>query len=687
VTLGAEKLGAASETVLVRDPVVVQTTAPRFLSQNDEAHIPVFLSNLSGEGRDISVEVKIAEPIEDGLHTLGPAPVSVEAIDKSSLHLGNNQSGVVHFKLTGRALGIARLEVRAVSRGLTVGETLELPVQPSLPVVQKLKYLELKSDTTKLGGSALGSWVPGSERTTVRVTSNQYAQSFGSLDYLLHYPYGCIEQTTSSTRPLLAARRLLEEVPPQLKTGESVEQRLQAGIRRIFSMQTPSGGFAYWPGGYSPEPWGTAYATHLLLDARDAKVELAEWRLNDALDYLERATNNMESYRRYDDGWSEARTEPYLQYVLARGGRGRAGRIRALIGVIEDARKIYLTTDKQLADLYQRASLLHVSLPPRWLEVAPLDEDLFVLKAALYLAGDKKYEKELRQFDVRPIYFQRLYYWTYYSDMRKRALELAIYGDLFGPAPETRPIMDLLAKAIFEASSYAYFNTQEIAWALTALAKQLPPSTPLEASLSLHDKNLTPRRLTPKAAPSWTIRGLSQNQVALTVPKTDQPRYALLLTEGVPSKVEDVPLGDHGIDIKREYLDASGNDVDLEKVSLGDVIYVKLTLDVDRVLQNVAIVDRLPAGFEIENPRLGRGDKDLEWVRKLAPLSLDFMNLRDDRFEAFATLRPHQGTDDIVYAVRATGAGKFTAPPAQAEAMYDPEVWGRTLPANVQVQE
>ncbi len=415
----------------------------------------------------------------------------------------------------------------------------------------------------------------------VRVVTNPYAQALLGIDQLLGYPYGCIEQTTSATRPLLAARRLLEEIPPKLPANQSVDARLAAGIARIFSMQTPAGGFSYWPGSSEPNLWGTAYATHFLLDAQADKVDFSQSRLDDAVEFLERTVDGRITWEEYYR-WGDQRAEPYVQYVLARAGRGRAGRIIELLGFIDKARDYAYKANAELNKLRDAASLARVTLPINWLDVSSLDEDSYLLKAALYLTGDKRYAADLEKFDLRPIYFLRQYSWSYYSDMRYRALVLSVYGDLFGTSAKAKPLVDLLVETI-KAHPYYYFNTQELGWALTAIAKQVGPSGGnVDAKLTVGGVERTAKRATPHAAPTWTVRGLSHYaDAAITVASGSgggKPHYLLAITEGVPARAEDVPMGAHGVLITREYLDASGSAVDLAHVSLGTVIYVRLSI-------------------------------------------------------------------------------------------------------------
>jgi uncharacterized protein YfaS (alpha-2-macroglobulin family) len=100
-------------------------------------------------------------------------------------------------------------------------------------------------------------------------------------------------------------------------------------------------------------------------------------------------------------------------------------------------------------------------------------------------------------------------------------------------------------------------------------------------------------------------------------------------------------------------------------------------------MQNVALTDRVPAGFEIENPRLGRSTP-LDWARPDDQWAADYLDVRDDRITVFGALEPGQART-VVYAVRAVTAGTFTLPPAEAEAMYDPRQWARVEGGTIEV--
>src|SRR5262249_10764531 len=257
---------------------------------------------------------------------------------------------------------------------------------------------------------ALKNWVQTSETTTFWLTANPYGESFDHLKYVIHYPHGCIEQTTSSTRPLLYAADLIEQIDPNVSQRQ-IEDMILAGINRVLSMETPAGGLGYWPGATEPEEWGTAYATHMLLDAKKLNYPVPEDRLDNILTWIE---NRAAAYERGEAVGHRAyhygdKSEAYLHYLLALAGRGKKARIQKLVeGIPATA-------------------------------TGELDENRYMLMAALYIAGDRRYEGELKKPDTSPIARDRSSSYSFYSDRRRRGLVLATFFDLFGhdPAGET----------------------------------------------------------------------------------------------------------------------------------------------------------------------------------------------------------------------------------------------------------
>jgi hypothetical protein len=154
-----------------------------------------------------------------------------------------------------------------------------------------------------------------------------------------------------------------------------------------------------------------------------------------------------------------------------------------------------------------------------------------------------------------------------------------------------------------------------------------------------------------------------------------------------------VTAAEHGLTVERAYLDPDSNQP-LTQFRLGQTVKVKLTVRSPSRLAHVAVVDRLPAGFEPVLTRFqrsyGGGEEGEEsaWMRRFwwsrAETEWQNMELRDDRAQLFADVLA-AGESSHEYLARATSVGSFAAPPVTAEAMYRPEIAGRSATGSVVV--
>jgi uncharacterized protein YfaS (alpha-2-macroglobulin family) len=657
------RIGRAEAKVTVKDPLVIQVTFPRFVTQNDQLEIPVFMTNMSGGPLEVAVTLKSEHLAIPGLaapKTAAP-PLSFAGKDAGTIKIASGFSETVVFQARAQlAVGGAKLRVVAHARG-TAGafdarDEVDVPFLPAGPRERVIQKIKLEAGTLDLTAraTALKNWMPTSERSTFWMTANPFGESFEHLGYLVHYPYGCIEQTTSSTRPLLYVGSLVEQVDPELAELK-IEDMVLAGINRVFSMETPAGGFGYWPGATEPLEWATAYATDMLLDAKQRGYAVPEDRLKEVLGWID---GRVAQYERgeavHHDRWNhyDEQSEAYLHYVLARAGKGKKARILALITHLPAA-----ATGEQA-------------------------EDLYMLKAALYLAGDRRYEKDLKAVDTSPIADDRINSWSFYSDRRRRGLMLSTFFDLFKTDPAGELLATRVAESLTGQTSY-YYNTQELVWGVTGLGKwvtALAAGGTAAGTLVADGATIAPRAAKHKSNDkAWSLaRAGEYKQLTLDVPAQAAGTWLVVTSEGVRPG-GDYKVGGNGLTVARTYKDLAGTPIDPEKgdLKLGDLVFVEVQLSntSGAAIQNIALVDRLPAGFEVENPRLGRSTRP-DWIAEDQQWATDFMNLRDDHLEAFGAL-PAKAGKQLVYTVRVVTSGRFTIPPVEAGAMYDPTLWAR----------
>jgi uncharacterized protein YfaS (alpha-2-macroglobulin family) len=192
VTAAGKRTGSAEASVVVRDPIVLQTTMPRFLVDGDEVQIPVFLTNLSGAKQEVrlslSAEVLPVPGLTAGLEE--PSPLKLLGKSEATVTLADGASSTSVFQAKAvRPLGAAKLKVVARAGNLEVRDEADVPFIPAGPRDRKLEQLELTAGTLDLKPRLKG-WMPTSERSTFWMTANPYGQAFDHLKHLVHYPYG-----------------------------------------------------------------------------------------------------------------------------------------------------------------------------------------------------------------------------------------------------------------------------------------------------------------------------------------------------------------------------------------------------------------------------------------------------------------------------------------------------------------
>jgi len=638
VVAGPSQAGSASRDVLVRDPLVLQPSFPRFLSAKDEFVAPVFLTNTTDEKQNITIELGVGEE------------VTIDGSPQKSLVLAPGESGLVTYLCKVKAaFGAASFDIKASAGEIVSTDHVELPIQLTGGETNEITIEKLgpgENDFTYL----LDGWMPEYEQTTVTLSNSKYLREMSHLKYLVRYPYGCIEQTTSTTRPLLFISSMLPAIDPDLVKEKPIEDMVMHGINRIYSMQKSDGGFAYWPGGDSSCYWGTAYATHLLLEAKetgypvdDKKLERAVDFIGKTLTYLPGQQDRRHNYRHFVD------TEPYMHFVMAKAGKGRTKRVRKLI---EDP-------------------------PDAWEHLEA--ENMFLLKAALYMMGDRSYKRDLKRPSL-DVDVERSNGWTFWSALRTKGIMLNLTEDIMPNNPGTESLAAEVSAEL--RRKRMRYTTQDLAWCISGLGRRAAFGAHEWSNprLLLDGKEIPPTEKTKetKKATAWSIKGASGAE-SFTV-NVDEIKggelYALVRVEGIKPGAS-LETGDHSIKVERAYRDESGKPLQIKDVKVGDLVFVELTLTnlTREEIKNVAMVDRFAAGFEIENPRLGRKHVN-QWFDHKKLWKTDYMNMRDNSIEFFGKLG-YSKEVKVVYAIRAVTGGRYYTPPVRAEAMYDPYVWSQ----------
>lgn len=617
VAFAGDRLGSAQKRVIIRDPIVLTSTYPRFISGTDKFQVPVTVFNGTGQSGEFTLKLNT----QGSVQLLSPA--------EKRLVLEEEEEQMVTFELAaGNAFGKVTFNLEVEGNGYQSSEEVELSLRPAVPVVKEFLVGNISSDK-EVDLNLPTEWVAGTDEYSLTISPFPLIKFSESLQFLLRYPYGCAEQTTSRVFPLLYFDQLAKEVEPELFSEGSAAYLITEGILKLQTMQLYSGGFAYWPGGHYSNHWTSIYASHFLVEARRAGYVVAN-RV-----YEKMLTNLKTLARRKTAETWELQTKVYALYVLALAGH---------------------------PDLSNLAYIKN----HQWEELG--DDSRVMLAAAYYYAGERDQGEKLIPFSFSNREIERETGRNFNSNTRSDALILSLLADVASDHPA---IPKLVQKLTAAANNGHWGTTQENAFAYMAIGKLLK----IRSSDSYTGRVLISGEevgvFSDQQGIVITGAQLAADKVTLSLSGQGKAYY-FVEAKGVPLSSE-VEAYNRGVTVEREFLNIDGHNLDVNHIKQGDLIIAKITITGQmNQLNNLVVIDLLPAGLEIENPRLqSRGN--IDWLEDES-YYIDHLDIRDDRLLLFTNIDYAEEPVTFYYALRAVTVGEFVLPPIKAECMYNPEI-------------
>ncbi|HYI12511.1 MAG TPA: alpha-2-macroglobulin [Thermoanaerobaculia bacterium] len=612
-----DRFGSSETMVRVRDPITILPTYPRFLSLEEKVELPVTVRN--GTAKDGLFDV-----------SLSLAGEATPATQTQQVQLARDTEKTLYFPLTTASrAGEIRAQVSASGNAEKASSKEVIAVYPDLPPRTVEVTGNFPQPSATLAATGIEQFRAESVARELIVSPLPLVQFSGRLDYLLRYPYGCVEQTTSAAFPLIYFADIARDLDPVRFKKRDTAGYVREGIRRLGTMQLHHGGFAMWPHGGEAYPWGSVFATHFLVEARRAG-HLVENHIHDrALDYVGQLAKARATYNQ-----SELEQIAYALYVLARAGKADVGTMDFL-------------RDRHLKDLSTESRAL--------------------LGAAYAAIGNPRSLHQMIADIGKVDEVRRDTGGNLNSAMRDRALLLLAMLDA---APKDPRIPEIVQRLVRDANTTGYgWTTQESSFVLLALGqffKQQKAKGPYSGTVHLDGKlvGAFDARTTRFAG----LRGNGPIVVKMNDGYKEGAAYFAVRTRGIPADAAFKPSS-AGVTVSRTYLTRDGKPI--TTVKQGDLLVVKVEArSLSGRVENVVIENLLPAGLEIENPRLSTTEA-LPWVG--ASTQPDSLDLRDDRVLFFLTLPETEGVTFYTL-VRAVTPGTFRVPPVQIEAMYEPAI-------------
>lgn len=614
VAFKGDCVNSTEKFIKVRDPIVLTPTFPRFLGGNDKIIIPVRVFN--GTKKDGEIKVTLT----------GNSLVEISEPTKTIL-VKKGREEYVYFDLKAKE-GMGKINIKVSATGLNEStyEEVELPLRPVSPVITLAD-----SGCITPGKSAMielpGGWIEGTQHCKIIFSAFPEVKLSGSLQYLLKYPHSCIEPTTSRVFPLLYFNELAQRLEPELFKKNSAEYYIMEGIEKLQRMQQPNGGFSFWLGSLDVNPWGSIYASHFLIEAKKAGYPVRKDVQKGIVKYLTELVNEPSS-----DSW-RLEQKAYACYVLALAQEPNKSGMLFL--------KAYKLKDLSFFSRFQ-------------------------LAGAFAHSGDINTAKSILPTEIHPQKDKvRETGGNFYSSVRENAIMLDILIEVL---PES-PAIPILVNALFSATDEKlgrWYTTQENAFALLALGKAFKKFEKAEFSGVITVGNKAYKKFT-EAGLTIEDKGLIDKKINVQIEGKGNCYY-YWQAYGI-KKGETYPEFEKGIEISRIYLDRNGKEIGLDRLRQGDIIVAKISAKAQQKhLDNVIICDMLPAGLEIENPRL-ESRATIPWVEEQSKPY--YMDIRDDRMLLYTPLN-FRDWSIFYYTLRVVNQGEFALPPVLAECMYDP---------------
>ena len=578
VAWSGKAVGQGEVDMLVRDPVVVTASLPRFLAPGDSSRIRLDIVHADGPSGQMQLAMSA---VGTGL-TLGAVPASFALTD----------GGKATFEIPVQAgiVGDPSVEIKLTTPdGRTLTQVVNLSVRANDPVVAVTRRFSLgKGNGFLLSEDVFAGLRKGTGRAIVSAGPLAKFDAPGLLAALDRYPYGCTEQVTSKAMPLLYLASVAEA--SGLGTGPAVQARIDAAIAKVLTRQASNGAFGLWQA-QSGDFWLDAYASDFLSRARAEGHVVPDQAFRLAMDNLRNQVNYSPDF---DSGGQEI---AYAMMVLAREGAAAMGDLRYYVDVKGDA------FDTPLAAAQMGAALASYGDQVR--------ADEMFRRASLLIAGRR---------EGKP-------YWRadYGTHLRDVAGVLALAAEAGSEVIDQVSYSDRLSRA------GSRLSTQESAW--TLMAAQALIKSPEQSGLRVNGA--------PVKGPFVQVLEDDEALQSMEITMANGRDTDITLTTiGVPEIAP--AAGGTGYTIERRYYTMEGQPIEDMQFTVGDrFVTVLVVKPHEKYDARLMIDDPLPAGIEIDNPNMLRsGDiRALDW---LDPSFTQHTEFRSDRFLAAVNTRSNK---------------------------------------------
>ncbi|QJD97783.1 hypothetical protein HH214_18835 [Mucilaginibacter robiniae] len=603
--------GFAEKAVAVKKPLMILATLPRVLGPSEKFQLPVTVFALENNIKKVTVQVQ-----SNVLNGTPGNNTQVVTFNKPGDQLATFDLNVKNFA------GVGKVRIIAKSGNEIAVQDVELNVRNPNPPIARTIVKELRAgEAWNTGYTPVG--MPGTNKATLEVAAIPPINLSKRLSYLLEYPYGCVEQVTSSGFPQLYLNQLVDL---SAKQKAETERNIKATISRLSGFQVPGGGISYWPDGGEPNEWGTNYAGHFILLAQANGYSLPvsfldNWKKFQRQKALNWAPDPHSFY-------GADLIQSYRLYLLALAGVPELGAMNRL------------------------KEFKYISVAAKWR-----------LAAAYQLAGQPEIASQMVNrlpTTIKP--YEQLDY-TYGSDERDEAMILETLN-LLGRRQQASVVMRSVAAHLSEDR---WYSTQTTAYSLLAIAEYCGKNnSPYKLQFSYQAAKV--KGNLNSSSYIWQAPVSSDGGKVVIRNNGKNTLYVRLVQQGIPAPGQEPEKGNNPdvLQMQVNYISMKGQPIDVSALKQGTDFVAQVTIKNpvgNENYRNLALSQISPSGWEILNTRMLNNDE----VFKSSPS--DYRDIRDDRVYTYFSLEEDKAVTYYVI-LTAAYAGKYYLPGTYCEAMY-----------------
>ncbi|HPK09602.1 MAG TPA: alpha-2-macroglobulin family protein [Saprospiraceae bacterium] len=630
-----DNFGSTEKSVLVKNPLMVQSQLPRSLNISDKFPIPITV--FKDDENIKNVEVKV---------TADPKVIKL-ADNTRKLDMSTEDQDILFMpaEIKDKA-GVTKILIDAAGGSKNAKEDTEIAVNYPNSYTSAVKtYTVDAGKSLDLTIDPMG--YPDAFHSDLQLSGVKVPEFTKYADELIRYPYGCLEQSSSAAFSQLYLDKIVKLDPKQ---NQERLANLQAILLKLLRFQKSNGRFSYWENDYY-SGWADIYAGNLLVEMKTAKLlpnnsdMLKKW-----LNYQYKSANDW-SYNSPSDSYnyeSESLVQAYRLYVLAKADKSAKSAMNRFLGSNQS------------------------SSPVTW----------WLLAGAYQLAG---YESKALELIDKAENLQKNPNKYYYLNFGSNERDFAIVVEVLALFPRLKEKMQqYYFRMVDNLNQRSWVNTQTKGYAFIAINRFFNGEINLSESIQYNLQFDNKADGYEHSATSVNVKEIKSELWGkpIKITNTSTQKLFVSVINRYISKDMNTPASSNNLSLSVNYFNTTSSDRKMSDIRLGDDILIVVNVNNLTALsqENLALNLKMPGGFELINPRLYATENSNQSSR------FTYQDFKDDRVYTFFDMAAG-GTHSYSFRAKATFEGDFFQPAIKCEHMYDGDIYANTKSGRVSVKK